>query len=104
MPLDGTQINETAQHLIRAKRYLEDHGWCATGPHGQAGEVCISSAIAFASESWSHRAGYVMAEVLRVEPSYIDGYSIGCWNDAPSRTLVEVLDAFDKAIALAMQP
>lgn len=102
MPFDGTQLNETAAHLIRAKRYMEDHGWCSTGPGTAPGAVCISTAIAFASEHWCHSAGFVMAQALGVEPSYIDGHSIGIWNDTPGRTLGEIFAAFDRAIDLAV--
>lgn len=103
MPFDGRQLNETTRHLLRAKEYLENNGWCSTGPRGEAGEVCISSAIALAAPGWNHRAGYIMGVALGVEPSYIDGHTIGQWNDAPGRLLNEVLAAFDKAIALAME-
>lgn len=103
MPFDGRHLNPTAQHLIRAKAYLQDHGWCATGPYGNAGEVCVGSALHNTmGEQWAGAAGFLMGTVLGVEPSYVDGYGIGRWNDTPGRTLDEVLAAFDRAIELAI--
>lgn len=43
-----------------------------------------------------------MGVALGVEPSWIDGYTIGRWNDTTGRTIDEVLDGFDRAIVLAM--
>ena len=45
MPFDGTQVNETAAHLMRAKRYLEEHGWCPVGSRDGEGRVCMIEAL-----------------------------------------------------------
>lgn len=50
MPFDGTHLPLAAAHLIRAKNYLIEHGWCISGPNDETGRVCISSAIAFTGD------------------------------------------------------
>lgn len=104
MPYDATPIDETAAHLMRARAYLVEHGWCSHGAGDSYGRVCVASAIAAVSVAKLHSgtAGWLMGKALGVFPSRIDGYTIGRWNDAPGRTYAEVLAAFDRAIELAL--
>ena len=106
MPFDGTQLNETAAHLLRAKQYIEEHGWCSEGPFlGQT--VCMVQALGhtltFAGPMFRGKSAlFHLGHAIGCSPSYIDGHSVGKWNDTPGRTLDEVYAAFDRAIALAM--
>lgn len=101
MPFDGLQINPTAAHLIRAKQYLIDRGWCPEAPSNDTGSVCIAIAIGKTALQLHHGAGYLMGQVIGVEPSYIDGHSIGVWQRG--KTIDDVIAAFDKAIGEAMR-
>lgn len=104
MPFDGTNVNPTVAHLLRAKRYIINHGWCPNGAINDEDEVCIAVAISRTFESYGIcQAAWVMCHALGVEPSLVDGHSIGKWNDTADRTFDEVLVAFDKAIELAME-
>ncbi len=102
MPLDGAQLNPTAQHLINAKIFLQERGWCPDGAFGEGGTVCIAAAIGeTCGRAGCGRALSVMSRTIGVE-LYSD-IAIGRWNDTPGRTIEEVLNAFDRAIALAME-
>ncbi len=103
MPLDGSQLNPAVQHLINAKNYLQEHGWCPNGAGGEGGTVCIATAIAITTTGDRFPAEVISAisRTIGVHPPI--GVAIGVWNDAPGRTIEEVLDAFDRAIALAME-
>ena len=95
MPFDGTQLNETAAHLLRAKQYIEERGWCPTGQGRPGAPVCISHAIFLTRQS----------DLLFAADTFMNALGlpyIGVWNDTPGRTLDEVYAAFDRAIALAM--
>ena len=99
MPYDGTQLNETAAHLIRAKRYIEEHGWQqrkwgeGTDPH------CLLGAI-HATMSEGRHDLYALAAGL---VGSVVGWQPHTWNDTPGRTIEQVYAALDRAIALAME-
>ena len=107
MPFDGTELNPDARHLLRAKEWLLNHGWCQKPFDDVTGAGCVATAIGKTNDhrgadgfSW---AAWWMCEAVGVEPSIWDGHSIGQWNDTPGRTLQEVLDMFDTAIAIAIE-
>ena len=105
MPFDGTQLNETAAHLLRAKQYIEEHGWCPAGQGPFLGQtVCMVQALGRTSAGPVFRlpALFHLGHAIGCPASYIDGHSVGVWNDTPGRTLDEVYAAFDRAIALAL--
>jgi hypothetical protein len=102
MPFDGTQLNETAAHLMRAKQYIEEHGWCPLGwsPSGGGAARCVVGALHAAAKpgvnKWDSPAHRVLAKA-------IGSINQPKWNDTPGRTVEEVYAAFDRAIALAME-
>jgi hypothetical protein len=102
MPFDGTQVNEAAAHLMRAKQYIEEHGWCPLGwsPSGGGAARCAVGALHAAAKPgvnrWDSPAHRVLAEA-------IGSINQPKWNDTPGRTVEEVYAAFDRAIALAME-
>lgn len=112
MPFDGTQLNETAQHLLRAKQYLLDHGWCSYGAEGDNGTVCVAMAMWRAGKGGRSAKGVDAGRCAETANIFVraighpkvemPGILIGGWNDTPGRTLDEVLATFDRAIALAM--
>src|SRR5579872_5099756 len=103
MPFDGTQLNPTAAHLLRAKRYIEEHGWCSHGPR-DGSNVCVGSALALTGPWYAGggRAWKMLGTIIAYPRSWV-AVGIGDWNDTPGRTIEEVYDAFDRAIALAME-
>jgi hypothetical protein len=66
--------------------------YCVGNRSASAVSWCALGAILRESESSSEPCRF-LKEIV--------GPSIGGWNDAPGRTHAEVLDAFDRAIALA---
>jgi hypothetical protein len=94
MPFDGTQLNPTVAHLLRAKRCIEEHGWNQGGYESADGRVCALGALL--KTGWG--VGKARMFLLRVVDAVI--YD---WNDTPGRTIEEVYDALDRAIALAME-
>jgi hypothetical protein len=81
--------------ILRAgKANIERYGWCQGDElaiHGPVdGPCCAATAISgdAAIEAIKHAAG-------------IGDTPIATWNDAPERTLAEVLAAYDKAITAA---
>jgi hypothetical protein len=99
MPFDGKNVSWDALHLMKAKAYIEEHGWCSYGYENDSGNVCVIAAI--------HRSGPEGRYMPRIASIFVDVNAIeygliGCWNDAPDRTY-EVLAAFDRAIGYAME-
>lgn len=100
MPFDGklpAKPGGVADHLMQAKQYLIDRGWCHEGGVGKGpnGEVCVG--LAFLRSIWDRRAFRVFADTIG-----IDVVDIPSWNDALDRTFVQVMDTFDRAIEAAL--
>lgn len=97
MPYDGTSLNDTAAHLLRAKRYIEEHGWLQDSLGEQGGPRCMYGALLSTSQGSDPDRLVVKigCDVLRRD--------VPLWNDAPGRTIEEVYAAFDRAIALALE-
>jgi predicted amidohydrolase len=100
MPFDGTQVNETAAHLMRAKRYIEEHGWCPLGVRDNIGRVCVVAAL---NVGVDYDAMQPALRRLCEAAGEDDLFHLARWNDTPGRTVEEVYAAFDRAIALAME-
>ena len=94
--------------LIAAKQELLTRGWHQGGLLDPVtGAVCALGAMSCAVGALSlaglralegfDRATFCLQNALGVEPVW----GIGAWNDEPARTPEEVLQAFDRAIALA---
>jgi hypothetical protein len=99
MPFDGAQLNEAAAHLLRAKEYILDHGWCWGASRGDNGTVCVVVALGDTAQDRLFAAVPYFTRAVGVEDKT---GNIAAWNDTPGRTVHEVLVAFDRAIALAM--
>lgn len=99
MPFDGGRLSETAAHLLRAKRCIEERGW-AKGVYRDGGRRCGVAAV------WDTALrGQFSFPALRMLRAVLpDGFGhVEPWQDAPGRTIEEVYAAFDRAIALAME-
>ena len=86
--------------LIAAKQELLTRGWCqGEYVNCATGEVCVLGAFQSAASAGPER---IMAQTLFSQAIGVDAYDfIPGWNDDPARTPVDVLQAFDRAIALA---
>ena len=89
-----------ADTLREARHRIEEPGKWGKGPkelepHGD--KLCIGQAITLVAMT-----GALSFEARQVFLKCIDeGMTIPMWNDAPERTHMEVLAAFDRAIAPA---
>lgn len=90
----------TLEVLVKARARLAEPGvWVNRGPEADT-EACVVTAIADASRQLDCEAEYKDAAWSAVGHAISGEYMyLGAWNDAPGRTLDEVLAAFDKAIA-----
>jgi hypothetical protein len=92
-------MNDTLRTLYAAKAIVNQPGVWARDPKGA--QHCASTAIAKAARSNFFVPACVFAEandIANGEPGFVGG-NIWRWNDHPDRTLDEVNEAFDKAIA-----
>lgn len=92
--------------LVRAKEYLLNHGWHQGdfGPDWQCGPRCVAGAIKESGgqtrgEPWNKMTFAAFRAVRDVV-----GESPADWNDAPDRTLDEVIAALDAAILATAPP
>ena len=97
--------------LIAAKQELLTRGWAQGGAeHYATGEVCVMGALGYAL--YGKALGSLMFTGVDEASEYFkqaacphasgEAYTVvALWNDDPARTPEEVLDAFDRAIALA---
>lgn len=93
----------TAETLRKAKAALLDRGWCQFVREDSLNKkVCLMGALSIAE------AGNANSRTLMVSPAFRfletligDGKFIWEWNDAPGRTLEQVLEMLDKAIKRA---
>jgi hypothetical protein len=88
MPFDGTQLSPATQALIEGRQQIEA-GWCQ-GIARMAGAVCTAAAV-----SHSLNAIQMLYRALGHE-------RIVDFNDAADRTKEDVLDLYDRAIALSL--
>lgn len=75
---------------------LED-GWTQGTMENWQGEVCLSQALAKAT---THASDYT--KTIGVLQMMVDS-PVTHWNDEPGRTLGQVLDLLDEAIALTQE-
>lgn len=73
------------QVLLNAATILEERGWIRKFLLTKDG-CCVAGAIKLASKN-----GEEFNEAKKIFKARIDGEVIGFWNDAPERTLEEVL-------------
>jgi hypothetical protein len=125
--VDPTDVDPTPADILRgAAQYLQLHGWhqgsnYATGPHTLTPPACALGAIGMATfghripddqdhrADWRHfqRASDALDDYLTLNGAkttipelpeqYGDCASVGDWNDAPGRTVGEVITALEAA-------
>ena len=98
MPFDGVILSDEAAALVKGRARLErPNGWRKLGCNSPyKGQFC--TILALDNSDAGRRAEEFLKVALGVE-SLRDVYD---WNDAPERTLSEVLSLYDLAIAAAM--
>lgn len=90
----------TIAEILRAgKARLLERGWCQGDEKAIFGDGKFGYCAATAMEGRADDTDFTCGEFLR-QANHISG-SLGDWNDAPERTLEDVLAAYDKAIAAA---
>lgn len=85
--------------LHAGKANIETKGWCQGNEEavfGKSGRCCAATAIPYVGRD-AERAVNLLKRANSLNPNV----GIAEWNDAPGRTVEEVLAAYDKAIALA---
>lgn len=98
----------TVEILRKAKAEIERRGWCQGelvrfDAASNKQQVCAEGAINCARNGMPDDDNGTWP-ILHLFSRAIGGELTWSWNDAEGRTLPEVLDAFDRAIALASQP
>lgn len=102
----------TTHEVLVAARNMVQKGWWHSPDGCREGHVCAGIAIMDAAPShevfgFEREAYRTLASILGLDIACgagIDILPIYQWNDAPGRTVEEVLAAFDKAIAATSPP
>lgn len=107
MPFDGTTtLPQVAIDLITARAYLVEHGWCQGTGRDASGRVCALGAIGHSLRDLNGNVEYDRAINAESFLARLENFSgpgdVAYWNDAPGRTMAEVIDRFDRAIATAI--
>ena len=89
---EGDAVSPVVMRLMEGKDCI-DRCWVNRMPKGSH-EHCAWTAVSYCAKSINYLATVLDARI----PSL----SIPMWNDAPGRTKEEVLDLYDRAIALAL--
>ena len=106
MPFDGKDLSPkylspVACALMRGRSRIE-RGWCQgkmASPTGVCAIGALSGAVVYGHEA--ERAVKILNLAIG-EGSSQSWHDVIRWNDAPGRTKEEVLDLYDRAIALAL--
>ena len=89
----------TRETLIAARAAIVACGWAQGCYRNTRGQVCALGAI----EAATGRMG-AEGEPAAAALTLAVGGRLAAWNDAPGRTVEEVLSAFDRAIAATGTP
>ncbi len=87
-------LDEVGEGLLKAAKYIEDHGWCQNTVEDEKGQVCIIGALDYAG---LRRLGWVTASgrvTKAVGSNFIN------WNNHPKRTKQEVINILKQAAYL----
>lgn len=86
-------LPQASRDLLAAADYIREHGWCQYEWVDAHGRVCIMSAISKVSDNFniSHKA---LCQHLGVSQHRCEAVD---WNNAPGRTIDEVLSALESA-------
>lgn len=100
MPFDAaTQESELVRDLRAARAYLVEHGWCQGRGRDDAGRVCAIGAFNAVIAPIPGNGGRVRAVAAALS---MLSEGILTWNDAPGRTVDDVLALYDRAIDRAL--
>lgn len=107
---------KASEVLEQAKWKILEDGWGQGQYVGPLGEMCVAGALETVtggivngtlqpnmSSAPCAAAHTFLAQATGVSYPFDETGSIAEWNDAPERTLTDVLDAFDHAIKLAKE-
>lgn len=110
MPLDGTQLDETTQTLIKAKQLLIDEGWCIDSRHDILGRRCALGALDSVLNTWSdhHPATARLNAAIPGDrtgqpwshPKHFN-CNVALYNNAQT-SIEPILEWFDRAIAAGL--
>jgi hypothetical protein len=100
---DGPNTSETSDPVVIAARQLLEQAIAGAAPDLE-NEYLLERYEEYVDETRRYDgpdAGVMSLEEFALETQDIDGDGVEGWNDAPGRTKREVIEAFDRAIALA---
>jgi hypothetical protein len=92
----------TPTEVLIAARKLCEEKW-GQGPRIPDGCFCVYTSTGFVRSSGSNRAMWEADRILRKAIGVTATNELFAWNDHPSRTLADVLAAFDRAIELSKE-
>ena len=104
MPFDGTHLNNLQQVFLKARKVIEERGWCQNSQEDNAGRVCVVGALLTVPLDYYgmwKEVEEAFIGVISLRGSHRTNISIEKWNDAKSRRKKHVLAAFDRAIIKA---
>lgn len=89
-----------AEICLRAAEVIRERGWHQKDYANEKGNVCLFAAINIASGSTAWGPTSIGAAAVRRVKRHLKLRvcdSVAKWNDAPDRTLAEVIDALESA-------
>lgn len=99
-------MQTTKEVLVKAKNLIESRGWTQNWFSNSAGCLCVLGAIRAAVidrpfANCSIADGFLIEDATAVVVNVTQCPTLAEWNDEPDRTVFQVLQAFDLAIAVA---
>lgn len=98
-PAVEPKLEPWQEDLLKAAQLLREQGWCQLAAR-EGTAMCVSRAIADATQSSDRQAAAVNALLGHLSPRYVSanlGPSIISWNDTKGRTKEEVITALEAA-------
>lgn len=83
-------LSQEAQELLAMAQYIREHGWCQFNYFTPSGRACVAGAKI-------GTIGYGRSVGMDKFRDYIGGGSVSYWNDAPDRTVEQVISALEAA-------
>lgn len=102
MPFDGTNLGAVTRVLIEGRRRVAE-SWCQGTWRGWSVSGGHCAVFAISRQNAGETTPVALAALARAVYGSNDPQGIVPWNDAPGRTKEEVLAAYDRAIAAAME-
>ncbi len=96
------RLPQVARDLLKAREVLDRDGWLKGALGANGGPKCATGAVdsVTAGDPWA--ACTARGRNARHHLRLVITNGVMDWNDAPSRTKQQVLDAFDAAASLAI--